>query len=160
MVLGTVTEGPGGRDPLSLGQVRALHALTRDMGYQRDAIHQPVACAMGGRAVVVPGASPCLTNPHVRIHVHSTDLALPYWFLSRAWSAARLAEDPGYFQRLIAQQAPEYLWIGCSDSRVPVSSSRSCAPSPGACAGTSAHASAAAGGPCAASPPAWLTSAS
>jgi carbonic anhydrase len=36
-----------------------------------------------------------------------------------AWSAARDAEDPGYFARLAAQQAPEFFWIGCSDSRVP-----------------------------------------
>jgi carbonic anhydrase len=36
-----------------------------------------------------------------------------------AWSMARDAEDPGYFARLAAQQAPEYFWIGCSDSRVP-----------------------------------------
>ncbi len=35
------------------------------------------------------------------------------------WSAARNAEDPGYFARLAAQQAPEFFWIGCSDSRVP-----------------------------------------
>ena len=35
------------------------------------------------------------------------------------WAAARVAEDPGYFKNLAAQQTPEYLWIGCSDSRVP-----------------------------------------
>jgi len=35
------------------------------------------------------------------------------------WSEARRSEDPGYFARLAAQQAPEYFWIGCSDSRVP-----------------------------------------
>ena len=35
------------------------------------------------------------------------------------WAAARIAEDPGYFKNLAAQQTPEYLWIGCSDSRVP-----------------------------------------
>ena len=35
------------------------------------------------------------------------------------WAAARTQGDPKYFQRLSAQQAPDYLWIGCSDSRVP-----------------------------------------
>ena len=35
------------------------------------------------------------------------------------WAAARTEGDPKYFQRLSTQQAPDYLWIGCSDSRVP-----------------------------------------
>ena len=35
------------------------------------------------------------------------------------WSQDRTAADPRYFQRLSALQAPEFLWIGCSDSRVP-----------------------------------------
>ena len=38
---------------------------------------------------------------------------------NRAWSEALRAADPEFFQRLSAQQAPKYLWIGCSDSRVP-----------------------------------------
>ena len=38
---------------------------------------------------------------------------------NRAWSAAKTEADPGFFKRLEAQQSPEYLWIGCSDSRVP-----------------------------------------
>jgi len=38
---------------------------------------------------------------------------------NRAWAQGKIAIDPGFFQRLTAQQAPEYLWIGCSDSRVP-----------------------------------------
>ncbi len=38
---------------------------------------------------------------------------------NRAWAAERNRQDPGFFKRLAAQQAPEYLWIGCSDSRVP-----------------------------------------
>src|SRR5262249_37406797 len=36
-----------------------------------------------------------------------------------AWSRSKLSVDPGFFKRLERQQAPEYLWIGCSDSRVP-----------------------------------------
>ena len=38
---------------------------------------------------------------------------------NRRWAQAKLAVDPSFFQRLVAQQSPEYLWIGCSDSRVP-----------------------------------------
>jgi len=38
---------------------------------------------------------------------------------NRAWAARMIAADAGFFQRLERQQAPEYLWIGCSDSRVP-----------------------------------------
>src|SRR6188508_3115553 len=38
---------------------------------------------------------------------------------NRAWAARKVAADAGFFQRLEAQQAPEYLWIGCADSRVP-----------------------------------------
>ena len=38
---------------------------------------------------------------------------------NRAWAAAKTEVDPGFFKRLEGQQAPEYLWIGCSDSRVP-----------------------------------------
>jgi carbonic anhydrase len=38
---------------------------------------------------------------------------------NRAWAAAITADDPGFFAALAERQAPEYLWIGCSDSRVP-----------------------------------------
>ncbi len=38
---------------------------------------------------------------------------------NRAWAARVVADDPGFFTRLAAQQKPSYLWIGCSDSRVP-----------------------------------------
>jgi carbonic anhydrase len=38
---------------------------------------------------------------------------------NRRWAAEVTAARPDFFQRLAAQQAPEYLWIGCSDSRVP-----------------------------------------
>jgi carbonic anhydrase len=38
---------------------------------------------------------------------------------NRAWAQRKLAADAGFFKRLEGQQAPEYLWIGCSDSRVP-----------------------------------------
>jgi carbonic anhydrase len=38
---------------------------------------------------------------------------------NRAWAAEVIARDPAFFTRLAQQQAPQYLWIGCSDSRVP-----------------------------------------
>ncbi len=38
---------------------------------------------------------------------------------NRVWSEALSADDPSFFKRLSEQQAPKYLWIGCSDSRVP-----------------------------------------
>ena len=38
---------------------------------------------------------------------------------NRAWANQRVADDPEFFSRLAGQQAPRYLWIGCSDSRVP-----------------------------------------
>jgi carbonic anhydrase len=38
---------------------------------------------------------------------------------NRRWASARVREDPDFFQRLVALQTPAYLWIGCSDSRVP-----------------------------------------
>ena len=38
---------------------------------------------------------------------------------NRKWAKGRVEADPQFFQRLVNQQAPAYLWIGCSDSRVP-----------------------------------------
>jgi carbonic anhydrase len=38
---------------------------------------------------------------------------------NKAWAAEKLSDDPDYFERLAQLQTPEFLWIGCSDSRVP-----------------------------------------
>ena len=38
---------------------------------------------------------------------------------NRAWAAAMVEDDPHFFESLIDAQTPKYLWIGCSDSRVP-----------------------------------------
>jgi carbonic anhydrase len=35
------------------------------------------------------------------------------------WAATMISKDADFFKKLVAQQSPEYLWIGCSDSRVP-----------------------------------------
>jgi carbonic anhydrase len=46
----------------------------------------------------------------------------PYELLlndNKHWAAKKLAEDPDFFERLLHVQTPEFLWIGCSDSRVP-----------------------------------------
>jgi carbonic anhydrase len=38
---------------------------------------------------------------------------------NKAWASEQVADDPQYFERLAHLQTPEFLWIGCSDSRVP-----------------------------------------
>src|ERR1700755_2208237 len=38
---------------------------------------------------------------------------------NKVWAAEKKGDDPGYFAALAAIQKPEFLWIGCSDSRVP-----------------------------------------
>ena len=46
--------------------------------------------------------------------------ALEHLFTNnRAWAEETTRQDPAFFARLAKQQAPRYLWIGCSDSRVP-----------------------------------------
>lgn len=48
----------------------------------------------------------------------STDLG-ELFDKNRHWAAATEAREPGFFTRLLQQQSPQYLWIGCADSRVP-----------------------------------------
>lgn len=38
---------------------------------------------------------------------------------NKNWAAKKAAEDPAFFEKLLHVQSPEFLWIGCSDSRVP-----------------------------------------
>jgi len=46
--------------------------------------------------------------------------ALPHLFENnKKWASKIRASSPEFFSKLVAQQLPEYLWIGCSDSRVP-----------------------------------------
>jgi carbonic anhydrase len=47
---------------------------------------------------------------------------------NRAWARDARAADPEYFARLARQQSPQYLWIGCSDSRVPANQITGLAP--------------------------------
>ena len=47
---------------------------------------------------------------------------------NRAWAERKRAEDADFFSRLSTQQNPQYLWIGCSDSRVPANQITGLAP--------------------------------
>ena len=47
---------------------------------------------------------------------------------NRAWAKSMTDRDPEFFTRLVRQQAPEYLWIGCSDARVPANELMGMAP--------------------------------
>jgi len=49
-------------------------------------------------------------NPHLLTNLFANN---------QAWAQHVSKDDPDYFKRLASQQSPEYLWIGCSDSRVP-----------------------------------------
>ncbi len=49
-------------------------------------------------------------NPHILTNLFDNN---------QAWVSQVTKNDPDYFKRLASQQSPEYLWIGCSDSRVP-----------------------------------------
>ena len=55
---------------------------------------------------------PCIPGFHVKSLQHLFDS-------NRAWSERIRLQDPDFFLKLARQQSPEYLWIGCSDSRVP-----------------------------------------
>ena len=47
---------------------------------------------------------------------------------NKAWAEDRIEDNPDYFKKLAALQTPEYLWIGCSDSRVPANEVTGTAP--------------------------------
>jgi len=47
---------------------------------------------------------------------------------NKAWAENRVEENPDYFKKLASLQTPEYLWIGCSDSRVPANEVTGTAP--------------------------------
>ena len=47
---------------------------------------------------------------------------------NRSWADSMIAAEPDFFKKLANQQSPEYLWIGCSDSRVPANQITGLAP--------------------------------
>jgi carbonic anhydrase len=49
----------------------------------------------------------------------SSDTLTHLFDLNRQWARDTETRTPGFFSRLLKQQAPQYLWIGCADSRVP-----------------------------------------
>jgi len=54
--------------------------------------------------------------------IGNTLIMKPYEVLlqdNKQWAIRKVQEDPGFFNRLLHLQTPEFLWIGCSDSRVP-----------------------------------------
>src|SRR5438128_11536233 len=50
---------------------------------------------------------------------NSKPIARELFAKNRAWAESVVAKQPDFFKSLASQQAPEYMWIGCSDSRVP-----------------------------------------
>ncbi len=62
---------------------------------------------------------PKTNNPHVLTQLFEQN---------RQWAQSVTENDPEYFTRLVNQQSPQYLWIGCSDSRVPANQITGLAP--------------------------------
>lgn len=60
------------------------------------------------------GGAPRAAPPHGR-----SSMIDELFDRNAAWALDKTEREPGYFRRLAAQQAPRFLWIGCSDSRVP-----------------------------------------
>jgi carbonic anhydrase len=58
-------------------------------------------------------------NPHELTHLFEKN---------KEWVESVIKSDPEFFNRLANQQSPEYLWIGCSDSRVPANQITGLAP--------------------------------
>jgi carbonic anhydrase len=63
----------------------------------------------------------CSTMMHIEFEIQNPFMKSYEKLLldNKAWAQERNENDPGFFQRLSALQTPEFLWIGCSDSRVP-----------------------------------------
>ncbi|KAI8466903.1 MAG: carbonic anhydrase [Monoraphidium minutum] len=77
----------------------------------------------GGDKRAVPHGSDCaccnepLSDEVVEAYDHSSLDRL--FDANHQWAASMVDDDPKFFERLQHQQSPEFLWIGCSDSRVP-----------------------------------------
>jgi carbonic anhydrase len=66
--------------------------------------------------------------PPTPISSHQGDEPHDLLARNRAWAVSMVQRDPDFFERLVAQQTPKYLWIGCSDSRVPANEIAGLAP--------------------------------
>jgi len=70
-----------------------------------------------GRGRKIRRDMPCLVKAHASRYLRAMLDHLKA--NNRAWAARKVAADAGFFRRLERQQAPQYLWVGCADSRVP-----------------------------------------
>lgn len=115
------------RVSLGRGLVRALNRARADEGTTRTRLLPTLDRGPGGRDTArarAPAKNPSRrtakprTPPLTRCPAPNNPLSLsPH---NRQWAASMVSEDPEFFDRLLHQQNPDYLWIGCSDSRVPV----------------------------------------
>jgi len=80
-------------------------------------------------AATSPVQEPGLDTPPCCEHGHAHDAAIRTLFANnRDWARQMQCERPGFFTALQAQQMPRYMWIGCSDSRVPANQITGLAP--------------------------------
>jgi carbonic anhydrase len=98
--------------PLATPICRGLPALPSHGPSHRSVAREASAASSGGNAAVrtlLQLLSRCIMTTQLHELLES----------NRLWAAKTEARTPGFFTALLKQQAPQYLWIGCADSRVP-----------------------------------------
>lgn len=87
-------------------------------GTMNDAMTTPTSAPTRARMTVVFIRAELATRLPARV-VRCSPVLSRLFDNNTQWAARMVRQDPQFFARLQSQQAPEYLWIGCSDSRVP-----------------------------------------
>lgn len=95
--------------------VSSLHLLSRNSSRHSSRLHLLRSCSTN--APHQPPFSPMANQEEIAKYLRQSHERV--FQKNREWAAAQKEKDPEFFVKLSAGQEPEYLWIGCADSRIP-----------------------------------------